>query len=254
MTIPAVSSRGAGRDSVWCREACPPHVLSGPDDSPGAWPASTGAIIGDVWRIGAVLVMVAGALAGCGDGETSTVAGRAEQLDSGTDAPVEDAVTLVVDDDLCRNEGSIDHDGVVWALVDAMPTAWRTLGRVEGNIVISDQPELATFIADDGTELGVTSGDRTAECVGWVDDDEEPGPLVELDRLSCAPSIVEEMRVADTGQTPAEVMAEVLDDVASVEAGRPLWWWGLDASGEVVVGIALGDALGADYQVWSCAD
>ena len=232
----------------------PSHLATGLHDIPDASRACVGAIIVGVRWIGAVLVMVAVTLAGCGDGSTSTITQDAEQTGGGANAPGDAAATLVFDDDLCRNEGSVTHDGVAWTLADGMPTAWRTLGRVDGTLVVSEQPELATFIADDGTELVVTTGATTAECLGWDDDEAQPGPVEQIDRLSCSPSTVAETRVADTGQTPADVMAEVLDDVASVEAGRPLWWWGLNATGEVVVGIALGDALGADYQVWTCAD
>ncbi|MFT7649027.1 MAG: hypothetical protein ACI8Y4_003783 [Candidatus Poriferisodalaceae bacterium] len=37
-----------------------------------------------------------------------------------------------------------------------------------------------------------------------------------------------------------------------VEPGEPLQWWGHDTSGDVVVGVFLGDMPDADYQIVVC--
>lgn len=73
-------------------------------------------------------------------------------------------------------------------------------------------------------------------------------------RLDCTPGYVSEVRVPDTGQSPLEIAKEADPNVVIVEPGEPLWHSGLDAEGNVVVELALGDADRADYQVWTCED
>lgn len=73
-----------------------------------------------------------------------------------------------------------------------------------------------------------------------------------LDRLDCSPGTVVEERVPDSGQDPLDIARNAEDAVVEVEPGRPLWWWGLNEDGNVIVGLALGDMDGADYQVWTC--
>lgn len=81
----------------------------------------------------------------------------------------------------------------------------------------------------------------------------EPEPLSRIGRLDCSPGIAVETRVPDEGQTPLEIARAADPSVVSVEPGEPLWHSGLDAAGDVVVELALGDLPGADYQVWTCA-
>jgi hypothetical protein len=80
-----------------------------------------------------------------------------------------------------------------------------------------------------------------------------PPPVYEsIGRLDCSPGIVVETRVPDTGQEPVEIAQTVAPDTVDVFAGKPLWWWGVNENDAVIVGLALGDMVGADYQVWTC--
>ena len=79
-----------------------------------------------------------------------------------------------------------------------------------------------------------------------------PEPQSQVGRLDCSPGFVREMRVPDEGQPPLDIAREADERVVSVEPGQPLWHSGIDASGEVIVELALGDMTGADYQVWTC--
>jgi heat shock protein HslJ len=80
-----------------------------------------------------------------------------------------------------------------------------------------------------------------------------PPPVYEsIGRLDCSPGIVVETRVPDTGQEPLEIAQEAAPDTVDVFPGKPLWWWGVNENDAVIVGLALGDMAGADYQVWTC--
>ena len=80
----------------------------------------------------------------------------------------------------------------------------------------------------------------------------EPPPISELGRLNCGDGVIVEDRIPDVGQEPLEVAQDAAPDVVGVIEGRPLWHWGLNQNNTVIVGLALGDADGADYQVWTC--
>jgi len=80
-----------------------------------------------------------------------------------------------------------------------------------------------------------------------------PPPVYDsLGRLDCGAGIVVEKRVADTGQDPLEIAQAASPDTVGVFPGKPLWWWGVNQNDAVIVGLALGDMVGADYQVWTC--
>jgi hypothetical protein len=81
-----------------------------------------------------------------------------------------------------------------------------------------------------------------------------PPPQTSVGRLDCSPGFVEETRVADEGQDPLDIAQAANPNTVAVEAGGPLRYSGVDANGEVVVELALGDSANADYQVWTCAD
>ena len=80
----------------------------------------------------------------------------------------------------------------------------------------------------------------------------EPPPQTSVGRLDCSPGFVEEKTVADEGQDPLEIAQAANPNVVAIEPGEPLWFSGVNANGEVVVELALGDSPGADYQVWTC--
>lgn len=71
-------------------------------------------------------------------------------------------------------------------------------------------------------------------------------------RLVCGAGIVVETRVADNGQEPLDVAKEAAPGVVELIPGDPLWWWGVNEEGVVIVALALGDMVGADYQVSTC--
>ena len=98
-------------------------------------------------------------------------------------------------------------------------------------------PSVVDFEASDGPPPPSTAGEVDSSSLG---------------RLACSPGVVVEERFPDTGQDPVEIAREAAPAVVEVESGQPLWWWGLNENGTVVVGLALGDSDGADYQVWTC--
>lgn len=79
-----------------------------------------------------------------------------------------------------------------------------------------------------------------------------PPTITVIGRLDCAPGHVIETRVPDRGQSPLQIAQEADPNVIEVQPGEPLRYSGLDAGGKVIVELALGDAPGADYQVWTC--
>lgn len=75
-------------------------------------------------------------------------------------------MVLIFDPAQCRNSGTVEASGVVWELDDVVPLAWRGTGRREGALVIVNDLD-AIFVGDDGTELRLTTGGHTDECVLW---------------------------------------------------------------------------------------
>lgn len=140
-------------------------------------------------------------------------------------------------------------------------TAWTRDKSFEGmcagvGITLDSQVELASALGDRSLLDG---GPIPPRVVNFEASDGPPPPTTvpevdnsSLDRLDCSSGIVIEERVPDSGQDPLDVARELEPAVVEVEPGRPLWWWGLDEGGTVIVGLALGDMDGADYQVWTC--
>ncbi len=71
-------------------------------------------------------------------------------------------------------------------------------------------------------------------------------------RLDCSPGTVIEVRLGDMGVEPEQILLDAEPEVVRVEAGEPLWWWGLDASGRVVAALAEGDITPVQYQLLTC--
>lgn len=140
-------------------------------------------------------------------------------------------------------------------------TAWTRDRPFEGlcagvGIALDSQVELASPL---GERSLLDGGPIPPRVVGFEASDGPPPPTTvpeldnsTLDRLDCSPGIVVEERVPDAGQDPLDIAREAEPAVVEVEPGQPLWWWGLNEGGTVVVGLALGDMNGADYQVWTC--
>lgn len=140
-------------------------------------------------------------------------------------------------------------------------TAWTRDKPFEGmcagvGITIDSQVELASAL---GERSLLDGGPIPPRVVDFEASDGPPLPTTvpevdnsSLDRLECSPGVVVEERVPDSGQDPLDVARDAESAVVEVEQKRPLWWWGLNEGGTVIVGLALGDMDGADYQVWTC--
>lgn len=162
---------------------------------------------------------------------------------------VVERVALRFDPDTCRNDGGFELDGIDWRLSEPVPYDWRDLGSVDGDVTMEGTS--ATFVGPDGTTLALSSSAVETSCHDW---EREPRskPSQAIGRLDCGPGSMTELRVPDGGQTPERLAIEAEASVVRVEAGDPLQWWGLDQAGKVVVGVLLGDAGGADYQIFTC--
>lgn len=140
-------------------------------------------------------------------------------------------------------------------------TAWTRDKPFEGlcagvGIMLDSQVELSSPLGDRSLLDGGTIPPRV---VDFVASDGPPPPTTvpevdnsSLGRLDCSPGVVVEQRVPHSGQDPVEIARATAPAVVEMESGQPLWWWGLNENGTVVVGLALGDADGADNQVWTC--
>lgn len=161
----------------------------------------------------------------------------------------QDVLTELVDVDVEESESQVTI------------TAWTRDKPFDGlcagvGITLDAEVELASPLSE---RTLLDGGPIPARVVDFEASDEPPPPTTipdvgksSLDRLDCSPGIVVEKRVPDSGQDPLDIARDAEPDVIEVEEGRPLWWWGLNQDGTVIVGLALGDMDGADYQVWTC--
>lgn len=123
-------------------------------------------------------------------------------------------------------------------------------------IMLDSDVELSSPLGDrlllDGGTIPPTVVDFEASAGTPPPSNLDKGDKSSIGRLDCSPGVVIEAQVPDSGQDPLEVARHVAPAVVHVEAEQPLWWWGLDEGGTVILGMALGDVDGADYQVWTC--
>lgn len=112
-------------------------------------------------------------------------------------------------------------------------------------------------VSFDGDRMIWTNGDNTVEWVSVASPPTtqfvEPPPISEIGQLDCSPGVVEETRVPDEGQDVLDIAQDADPNVVEVEQWEPLRYSGLNADGQVIVELALGDMTGADYQVWTCS-
>lgn len=140
------------------------------------------------------------------------------------------------------SDSTADEDAVMQADFAFQDVMW------DGEVVVSVSGDQMVWSNEDNSiTFRSVSGPPTTQ--PFV-----PPKFTEIGRLDCAPNYVKETRVPDTGQDPLEIAQDADPDVVAVEPGQPLWHSGLDAEGNVIVELALGDADGADYQVWTCED
>lgn len=197
-----------------------------------------------------------------------TIDGTTEQVEAGVNATR--VPWAVVDDEAVSGHAGCNEYGGPYELTGTALTsevfknaAW--CGPEEGSlmdaelafeaVVWQDSPVQVSF---EGDRMVWSNGPDRLEFVPIesppTTEPFEPEPQTSVGRLNCSPGFVAETRVPDTGQDPLEIAREADASVVEVEPGQPLWHAGLDANGEVVVELALGDMPGADYQVWTCED
>ncbi len=152
----------------------------------------------------------------------------------------------------CFEQSAISVGGLVFMLIDPLPEAW--IGRVEVDGTATIEGELATFTAEDGTTLRLSSGATESSCTYW-EFNENP-PDTDTGRLDCdhPPSDLIETRHPDTGQGVMDLATAEVPGAVAVEQEDPLSWWVVDENGALLAEILLGDADGADYQIFRCAD
>lgn len=180
--------------------------------------------------------------------EGDTVRGEAGCNGLGGSFSVADDGVLIMEDVLMEaafclpSDSTADEDAVMQADFAFQDVMW------DGEVVVSvSGDQMVWSNGDDSITFRSVSSPPTTE--PFV-----PPRFTEIGRLDCAPNYVEETRVPDTGQDPLEIAQDADPDVVAVEPGEPLWHSGLDVEGNVIVELALGDADGADYQVWTCED
>ena len=167
------------------------------------------------------------------------------------ETPPAQRIELRLDRETCRNGGGFEVNGLQYALTGPVPVEWRTIDPLVGDAIFED--DAAEFTGPDEQRVVLTTGPVTNECVGW--EIEPPAPPVEtIGRLDCTGLGIDEVRVPDEGQGPEAIAVTARPDVIGVEAGQPLQWFGVDEAGVVVVAVFLGDADGADYQVFTCGE
>ncbi len=206
-----------------------------------------------------------GTVAGWGDCRPSRVAGdlaasRWEPI--GPLDPDKTVISIQVEGGACvTGEGTDVLTEVVAIETDETEnhveiTAWTRDKPFPGpcagiGVSLDSEIELASPL---GTRSLLDGGTIPARMVSVTTGDTPPAsePDSSLGRLECSPGVVVEERVLDTGQDPLEIARGFAPDVVEVESDQPLWWWGLNAGGAVIVAVARGDAPGADYQVWTC--
>lgn len=179
----------------------------------------------------------------------------------GSSGPDTSVVSLRVEGGACETSEGME----VLTEVVAIETD-ESGDHVEITVWTSSKPAIGACVGvslDAEVELAAPLGDRSLLDGGTIpattvsfsassfpDRREDDDPL--LDALECSPGTVLEQRVPDTGQDPLDVARSVAPDVVEVKPIQPLWWWGLNQNGTVIVTLALGDSDGADYQVWTC--
>ena len=154
----------------------------------------------------------------------------------------------------CFENSAISVGGIVFRLIDPLPEDWLGLIEVRGSATI--EGELATFVAEDGTTLRLSSGATESSCTFWESMEMPNPPDTDTGRLDCGRPAADliESRHADTGQGPDALAAAEIPGTVALEQENPLIWWAVDAEGTVLAGIFLGDADGADYQIFRCPD
>lgn len=114
----------------------------------------------------AALIVFALTATACGSGQSA--GSVSDGTPTSTPAPLE--ATLILDNEECRDSGTVEGFDRTWSLADPAPFDWRDASPVEGTLTITDSQN-ANFNAD-GVDLRVTTGDQLLECIGWDPNDQ----------------------------------------------------------------------------------
>ncbi len=116
--------------------------------------------------------------------------------------------------------------------------------------------ENAITVVVDGDTMTWIMGDTTLVFVAADEIPQPPPPptVHAFGRLDCSPGHVVEERHEGHSFDPEQLLIEAAPEVVLIEAGQPLWWWGYNAAGEVIAGVAEGDIVPPQYQVFTCTE
>jgi len=154
----------------------------------------------------------------------------------GNDAPQLDAGVLVFGEVFATAVGCLDET--------SEPAFLEALWSGPGGVSLSIDNETMAWTTD-MVELVFERRDRRPI----------PPPLqwsTGFDRLECSPSAYLTENLSDTGVSLTDALLAI-PGVESVEEGEP-FWWGLNASGTVIVGAAIGDIDPPVIERSACAE
>lgn len=79
-------------------------------------------------------------------------------------------------------------------------------------------------------------------------------PATEIGLLDCSPGFLVEQRITGDDLDPEQMLADAAPTVMRVEHEPPIWWWGYDPDEQIVAGVAKGDIIPVEYQVFTCSE
>ena len=185
-------------------------------------------------------------------------------------------VALWVDGQTCRNDGRIEHDGIIWNLAEPIPVLWQHRSPIRGDLEFGgDQAVFAAYagpppvpgetstdvdaaappIELDSFSVTLTTGAVPSVCIPWIEPvhPDDAAQVGRAGRLDCDDAPLVEDRFPDSGQSPEDLAAAAYPQAVRVELDGPLMWSAIDGGGRVVAALFLGDADDADWQIFTCA-
>ena len=81
-----------------------------------------------------------------------------------------------------------------------------------------------------------------------------PSPNQALGRLDCTPGFIEETISVTSQEDPTALMKDAAEEVVSVEAEPPSFWWGYNRNDQVVAAVLMGDVQPPTYQILTCSE
>ncbi len=184
---------------------------------------------------------------------------------------------LFVDPVDCRNGGHLELDGVRWLLAEPVPFEWRGITPILGDFdfggtsgdftaypgppaVPGEEGEEAVDVDEaddedamerDGFTVSLTTGFVDTECDTWEQEPPTERPT-SIGPLDCDDRGIVEVRFAEDGVDPSALATEHVPDAVEAVASDPLMWNAVDATGDVVGVLFLGDDAEPDWQIFTC--